>query len=302
MKKKFRKFKMFKYFGGLAVIGLVSLGTAIEIDRLAGYSGIKQKTAQKLAQEYDGRKGEKKQENRETNVKSLERITNPKNLEAITNDPKDVSLSVKQNTNIKNIVEIKYPNPKYTKDDNFKSDTTRMTVSRLFYGESSTEINNKDYLFGVEWSFKNREKIKKKPLKEIILENNGKTWQYTCFSPKYKNYEKVKDPIGYGSKKQAKEEKAFREMVWRKCYDLAGKVLEKDTKPINKTQEKLKETTNYWVDSVKAPYWSYEHDENGNYVRDKNVLRTPLAVVELKLKKENGKPYKAYFYNLKSDL
>ena len=141
--------------------------------------------------------------------------------------------------------------------------------------------------------------------KEVILENNGKTWQYTCFSPKDKNYEKVKDPIGYGSKKQAKEEKVFREMIWRKCYDLAGKVLEKDTNPINKKQEKLKETTHYWVDSIKAPCWSYKHDKNGNYVYDKKrnkVSITPLAVIELKLKKENGEPHKAYFYNLKSDL
>ena len=223
------------------------------------------------------------------NVKDVEVIAENNNLAGIANE---TSLISKPNAR------FEYPNPKYSKDDNFASDTPRMALSRLYYGEASTEIDNPDYLYGVERTLKNRARIKKKVLKnkdikneniikEIILKNNGKVWQYTCFDPKQKdeNYEKLKDPIGYGKE----ELKAYREKVWKKCYDLAGRVLDKDTEPKNKKQEELKTATNYWVDSISAPYWAYIHDKKGN-----KVLRTPLVIVPVM----NGK-YKARFYSFK---
>src|SRR4030042_857387 len=158
MKKTFNKARMFKYFGYLVIIGLVSIVGSAEIKRkvnlLGDFPGIKQK----IVQLYENRNEEEKQEDEKTNKENIKGKlkTSSVNLEIIANDSNGIIVPIKQTSNLEKAVETKYPNPKYTKNNNFKSDTLRMTLARLYYGESSTEVDNKDYLYGVEMSFKNR--------------------------------------------------------------------------------------------------------------------------------------------------
>jgi len=185
---------------------------------------------------------------------------------------------------------VRYPNPKYDKDDNFASDTEEMTFARGVYGEGRGELSNEDYIYGYAQTVKNRASIKNKNVKEILLENklkkvkdkNGKekeirVWQYSCFSPRDVNYKKLKDPIKFSG-----------EDIWRKCYDFSRKMLDKDCKPKNEVQEKLRTATNYWVDIASPPSWAYKDNDR------KKGLREPLAVVSVN-KGEN----KAYFYSFK---
>ncbi len=194
----------------------------------------------------------------------------------------------------------RYPNPKYTQDDNFTSDTDTMILARAIYGEARGQIEtDKDYVYGVARSIINRSNKSGEGIKNILVENNKKklksgkiinVYAYSCFDPRDKNLAKIKDP----------DKKLFK-----KCYDLAGQAIE-GTYTGNK---ELNNTTNYFVsksdpsknltktEAIKnnIPGWAYEM-KDGKFIKNiegKRIPRKPITTITL----SNGRT--ARFYSFK---
>lgn len=202
-------------------------------------------------------------------------------------------------TNIE-IKERNYPNPTYTKDDNFASDTDTMILARALYGEARGQIEtDQDYVYGVARSIINRSKKSGETIKEILIEKNKKklksgkiidVYAYSCFDPKDKNLSKIKNPD--------KE-------LFGKCYTLAEQAIE-GTYTGNQS---LENATNYFVsksdpsnnltraDAIKKniPGWAYEM-KDGKFIKDaegKRIPRKPTSTINL----SNGRT--ARFYSFK---
>ena len=186
----------------------------------------------------------------------------------------------------------KYPNPKYTSDDNFAGDSETMLFARAIYGEARKQIVTAPaYVVGVAESIATRAQKKGKSVKETVLNTrkNDKgvdVYAYTCFNPKDVNYKKIRDPLG---NKEAPEE--VLKKAWGRCYEIADQAL-KTKCPI----QELEGVTNYYVgkkaeegDSKKdaqrkqIPSWAYEM-ENGKFILDKQgkrIPRKPTAVIPI---------------------
>lgn len=198
-----------------------------------------------------------------------------------------------------------YPDPTYTKPDEFASDTQRMTLARAIFGEGVGELKNTDYIYGIVRAILNRAESKGKTVKETLLKNRTistehgtKTiYQFSCFDPNEGILDKLRNPLKYESEEN-----------WRKCYELAELALNGrlDGNP------KLDKATNYFVGydpskyrkpaeakRKKIPSWAYESN-NGKIVLDKNgerLPREPLAAVPVRLTEKNPE-IMAYFYSL----
>lgn len=118
--------------------------------------------------------------------------------------------------------------------EDFSKDTDTMLLARLIYGESRGKSD--ELKIAVAYSVLNR--VEKdswygKTLREVMLKRK----QYSCFNPNDPNFVKVKDPYKFENPR-----------VWKKCYNIAEKVLSKEV------EDPTNGSTHYHTDTVK-PNW-----------------------------------------------
>lgn len=117
--------------------------------------------------------------------------------------------------------------------DNFKSDSDKVLLARLVYGEARNCSDEEKA--AVAYTVVNRAMDGKKWNGETIRESILKPWQYSCFNKNDPNREKLMDP---------------EKNVFENCLRVADRVLKNKNGGLNKGQ------TNYHTKSVR-PRWSF---------------------------------------------